>query len=112
MEGNLDRKCSRCNKIKCVDEFTEPNKLCNICIEYNKSYYRNKRDGIEITKEPKTMFEDKIHHCEICKYDIKLCKKAQHEKSLYHLDRLNRIEHPENYENEETPLHKIFINGK
>ena len=32
MEGTLDRKCSRCKKVKHIDEFIEPNKLCNKCI--------------------------------------------------------------------------------
>ena len=29
-----------------------------------------------------------IHHCPICNYDVKLYKKAQHEKSQHHQEKL------------------------
>ena len=36
MAENDIKKCTRCNKIKRVDEFTEPNKLCDVCFEDKK----------------------------------------------------------------------------
>ena len=112
MEGSLDKQCSRCKKMKQTDEFSGTHKLCDWCIEAKKEYQRCKREGIEKVKELKTKFEMKNHWCEICNYEIRLCKKAQHEKSLYHLDRLNRKEHPEKYENEEKPDDKTMIDGR
>ena len=53
-----------------------------------------------------------MHFCEVCNYEIKLCKKNQHEGTNYHLDRLERKEHPENFEDEEQPDSKSIIHDK
>ena len=52
------------------------------------------------------------HYCQICEYNVRLCKKTQHEQSDYHKDRERRKEHPEEYENEEKPDWKRFFDGK
>ena len=67
--------CSRCKKTKNVNEFTDPHKICDKCIEYKKHYYINKKDGIEIVKEPKVKFEVKTYCCDVCNYEVLLCKK-------------------------------------
>ena len=109
------KKCSRCKKVKSVDEFTEPRKLCNTCIEDKKEYHKCKRDGIERVKEvkePTVKFNLRNYCCEICKYEVRLCKKNQHEQGDYHKDRVRRKEHPEEYENEEKPDWTRLIDGK
>ena len=111
MEEIVFKHCSRCNKSKAVEEFTEPNKLCNLCIEDNREYRRCKKEGVEKprkTKEPTIPFALRTHYCEVCEYTVRLCKKAQHEQSNYHKDRLRRKEHPEEFENEEKP-DRIFF---
>ena len=112
MEESLDRKCSRCKKVKNIDEFTEPNKLCNTCIADKKEYHQHKKNGTERVKEPKLKLEQKMHFCEVCNYEIKLRKKNQHEGTNYHLDRLERKEHPEKFEDEENPDSKSIIDSK
>ena len=115
MEEIVFKHCSRCNKSKAVEEFTEPNKLCNLCIEDNREYRRCKKEGVEKTrkkKEPTIPFALRTHYCEVCEYTVRLCKKAQHEQSNYHKDRLRRKEHPEEFENEEKPDRIFFQDGK
>ena len=111
MEEIVFKHCSRCNKSKAVEEFTEPNKLCSLCIEDNREYRRCKKDGVEKTrktKEPTIPFALRTQYCEVCEYTVRLCKKAQHEQSNYHKDRLRRKERPEEFENEEKPDRILF----
>ena len=84
MEDIVYKYCSRCKKSKEVDEFTEPRKLCNTCIEDKKEYYRCKRDGVERVrevKEPTTPYKMKMYDSPLCRYSVKLHKKSQHGKS-------------------------------
>ena len=111
----MNKTCSRCNKKKTVDEFTEPRKLCNTCIEDKRDYNKCKREGIERekeVKEPTIQYRLRNYHCEICNYELRLCKKNQHVQTEYHKDRLRRKEHPEEFENEEKPHHKTVLDGK
>ena len=110
-----DKQCSRCKKIKPLHNFIEPRKLCNQCIEDKKEYHRCKQEGIERVKEvkePKVKFVLRNYYCSICEYDVRLCKKTQHEQTDYHKDRMRRKEHPEEFENEEAPEWKNIIHGK
>ena len=77
-----------------------------------KKNYINKRDGIEIVKELKVNFEVKTYCCDVCNYEVLLCKKTQHQNSLYHLDILKRRDNPEEFENEENPDGETTILGK
>ena len=43
----MEKYCSRCKKNKNTDEFTEPYKLCNTCIEDKREYRRCKKEGVE-----------------------------------------------------------------
>ena len=91
MEEIIYKYCSRCKKSKEVDEFTEPRKLCNKCIEDKKEYYRCKRDGIERVEEvveDTTPYKMKMYDCPLCRYSVKLYKKSQHEKSQGHQQKL------------------------
>ena len=115
MEEIVFKHCSRCNKSKAVEEFTEPNRLCNLCIEDNREYRRCKKDWVERAKEvkePTITYKLRNYYCEVCKYELRLCKKSQHEQTLYHQDRLRRKEHPEEFENEEKPDRIRFQDGK
>ena len=111
MEEIVFKHCSRCNKSKAVEEFTEPNRLCNLCIEDNREYRRCKKDWVERAKEvkePTITYKLRNYYCEVCKYELRLCKKSQHEQTLYHQDRLRRKEHPEEFENEENQTEYVF----
>ena len=115
MEESVLKHCSRCNKSKNLDEFTELRKLCNECIEDKREYHRCKRAGIERVKEvkePTIKYKLRNYYCEVCEYELRLCKKKGHEQTLYHQDRLRRKEHPEEFENEEKPDRTYFENGK
>ena len=63
-------------------------------------------------KEPKVKFEVKTYCCDVCNYEVLLCKKTQHQNSLYHLDILKRRDNPEEFENEENPDGETTILGK
>ena len=87
------KTCSRCNKSKEVDNFTEPRKLCNTSIEDKKEYYKCKRDGVERVKEvkePTTPYKMRMYDCPLCKYSVKLYKKSQHEKSMGHQQEMKK----------------------
>ena len=77
-----------------------------------KNIINTKKNGTERVKEPKLKLEQQMHFCEVCNYEIKLCKKNQHEGTNYHLDRLERKEHPEKIEDEEKPDSKSIIDSK
>ena len=82
---------------------------CKKCHEYQKQYRLNTAPAI---REKQKVYNLKKCYCDICEYEIRACKKKQHERSDYHKDRLRRQEHPEEYENEEQPDWKRFIDGK
>ena len=80
------KRCSRCNKIKNIDEFTEPKKLCDSCLEDKKEYRRCKKEGVEkvkAVKEPSN-FKMLMYDCPLCNCSVKLYRKAQHMKSKKH----------------------------
>ena len=93
-KSNLEKQtCSRCQKTKDCNEFTVPNKLCNTCINDKREYRRCKKEGIERVKEKKEPVKrDTItmYNCPLCKYSVKLYKKAQHEKSQTHQNNLKK----------------------
>ena len=100
------KKCSKCKKELKLSEFYKSQ--CIRCYEYNKQYKLNNLDKV---KEQHKAYSMKNYYCEICEYEVRLCKKTQHEQGDYHKDRIRRKEHPE-YENEEKPDWARLIDGK
>ena len=45
-------------------------------------------------KEAKQEYQSKICFCPVCKYEVKLYKKEQHEKSMTHQSNLNQMKKP------------------
>ena len=122
----MDNKkmCKKCQHNKPLEAFEEGFLTCTKCREKGRNrYYRkwehyqelrkeHKKNNPEKTKESNDKYRMKTHFCKICNYEIKLRDKNKHEITLYHLDRLNRLEHPEKYENEEKPDGETTILGK
>ena len=101
------KKCSKCKRELEITEFYKSQ--CKRCYEYQKQY---KIDNAPAIREKQKVYSLKNCYCEICEYEVRLCKKKQHEQSDYHKDRQRRKEHPEEYENEEQPDWKRYIDGK
>ena len=57
-------------------------------ISERKKHYRESNK--EKLKEARQEYMKKIYHCPLCNYDIKLYKKAQHEKSQTHQNNLKQ----------------------
>ena len=86
MEKIEYKTCSRCNKSKHIDEFTEPKKLCDSCLEDKKEYRRCKKEGIEKVKavrEPSN-YKTLMYDCPLCNCSVKWYRKAQHLKTKTH----------------------------
>ena len=112
-ESDEHKCCSKCREYfreyhyKNRDKKNEQRKLNHQKnIEHDKAmwqeYYQNNRDKIserkkhyrennkEKLKEAQQEYMKKIYHCPLCDYDIKLYKKAQHEKSQTHQNNLKQ----------------------
>ena len=87
MEKIEYKTCSRCNKSKNIDEFTEPKKLCNSCLEDKREYRRCKKEGVEkmrAVREPSN-YKTLMYDCPVCNCSVKWYKKAQHMNTKTHI---------------------------
>ena len=96
MEKESHKRCSKCKKEKLGDEFRGKNQTCNECCEKKKQYRENNQEKIkEYTNENRQ--KAYIYICPLCNIEIKMHRKALHEKSLrhqYYLQQFNKNEAP------------------
>ena len=127
------RFCKGCNVNREWWEFSDNFKCCDGCRQKQRQKYAENPEKIKVKDkqyrethkeqiaERKKQYNEThkeqlqayrkeymklIHHCPICKYDVKFYKKAQHEKSQHHQEKLFATE-IDNLKNIEIDINRI-----
>ena len=54
MTDNMKKICSKCRKLKLMEDYDEGNALCKKCSEYKQQYRENRREELRFKAKEQT----------------------------------------------------------
>ena len=102
MEIVENKQCSRCRKIKQINEYENNRRQCNDCINTRREYYKNNKDKhrewdrkhYQSHIEQEKAYRALRIECPACKVMILKYKKSEHDRTKTHIHNLNNPDNP------------------
>ena len=102
MEIVENKQCSRCRKIKQINEYENNRRQCNECINKRREYYTNNKDKhrewdrkhYQSHIEQEKAYRALRIECPACKVMILRNHKTEHERTKTHIHNLNNPDNP------------------